>query len=551
MSRWRKVLAAVGLVVVMACALPSHAFASSTQQTSLLDDDQLIYVPTQHMLQTLTTLHTLGVDTVKVSLVWQLIAPNANSTKRPANFDATNPADYPPGAWSRWDTLVDVAHELGMNVYFLVIGPAPLWAVPAGNRNAGQGPAVGWMPNPRDYQNFVEAAGTRYSGTYDFSAQAPASSSGTSIIPGVTIPGTTATTASSPHTSPPPARVSQWGIWNEPNERSWMNPWYRKGPHHRQILLQPSDYRSLVDAGYNGLSASGHATDTILVGETANRGIMSPVPFMQALYCVRSNDRPLRGKAATAFACPTKGPTSSFVSQHPGLFKTGYAHHPYGFEAAPNRRDPSKGYVTLYNIPAFERTLNRIFSSYGSSRPGGVPLYLTEWGFKTNPPNPFIHTTLAQQAAWVNQGEYMMWRWPYVKAYTQFLLVDSPPKPHTKKGSALYWSTFQTGLEFQNGTAKPSFAAFQVPIWLPTAKHGSNRAVWGQFRPAVHTTTQYGLIDFQRRGSSTWKQLAAVQTDSAEGFVYTHVTIPGRGAVRLDWVSPSGSVSYSRTVPVS
>jgi hypothetical protein len=407
------------------------------------------------------------------------------------------------------------------------------------------------MPNPRDYQDFVEAAGRRYSGTYDFGAPATTGSGG-SLIPGVTVPGTATAASTSQASPPPPARVSQWGIWNEPNERSWMNPWYRKGPHHRQILLQPSDYRSLVDAGYNGLSASGHASDTILVGETANRGIMSPVPFMQALYCVGSNDRPLRGHAATAFACPTKGPASSFVSQHPGLFKTGYAHHPYGFEAAPNRRDPSKGYVTLYNIPAFERTLNRIFGSYRARLPGGVPLYLTEWGFKTNPPNPFIHTTLAQQAAWINQGEYMMWRWPYVKAYTQFLLVDSPPKPGTRKGSALYWSTFQTGLEFQNGTPKSSFAAFQVPIWLPNARHGRNRAVWGQFRPADHTTTQYGLIDFQAKGSSTWKQLGPpVQTTSSEGFVYTHVTIPRAGAVRLDWISPSGSVSYSRIVPVS
>src|SRR5690242_140436 len=116
MSRRRMVIAAVGLVVAMACALPSHALASSTEQTSLLDDDQLIYVPTQQMLSTLTTLHTLGVDTIKVSLVWQLIAPNANSTKRPPKFDATDPGAYPPGAWSRWDTLVDVAHELGMNV---------------------------------------------------------------------------------------------------------------------------------------------------------------------------------------------------------------------------------------------------------------------------------------------------------------------------------------------------------------------------------------------------------------------------------------------------
>jgi hypothetical protein len=436
-----------------------------------------------------------------------------------------------------------------MKVYFLVIGPAPLWAVPAGNRTSGQGPAVGWMPNPRDYQNFVEAAGRRYSGTYIDPAQAPAGSGG-SIIPGLSLPGATTAAAAATAATPIP-RVSQWGIWNEPNERSWMNPWYRPGPHHSKILLQPSDYRSLVDAGWNGLSASGHSGDTILVGETANRGIMSPVPFMQALYCVGSSDRPLRGNAATAFGCPTTGAPPGFVSQHPGLFNTGYAHHPYGFEAAPNRRDPSKGYITLYNIPSFERTLNRIFGVYGKSRSGGVPLYLTEWGFKTNPPNPFIHTTLAQQAAWINQGEYMMWRWPYVKAYTQFLLVDSPPKPHTKKGSALYWSTFQTGLEFQNGTPKPSFAAFQIPIWLPSQRHGRRVTVWGQLRPAAHNATQYGVIEFQRKGSSSWKELTEVQTSSPEGFVYNHVSIPSAGNVRLGWLDPDGSVFYSRVVPVS
>ena len=50
------VLAAVGLVVAMVCALPGHAPASTTEKASLLDDDQLIYVSTQHMVQTLETL---------------------------------------------------------------------------------------------------------------------------------------------------------------------------------------------------------------------------------------------------------------------------------------------------------------------------------------------------------------------------------------------------------------------------------------------------------------------------------------------------------------
>ena len=516
----------------------------------LLDDDQLIYGSSKHTVQTLQTLHALGVDVVKVSMVWQLVAPKANSAKRP-NFDATNPAAYPPGAWNRWDRLVETAGRLGMKVYFLVIGPAPVWAVPAQNRSS-QGPNLGWMPNPGDYRNFIEAVGRRYSGTY---VDPPAPTPGNSLpsLPGVTVPSTTvpgaSVTSSAPSTPATPIpRVNYWGIWNEPNERSWLVPWYRQAGHSR-ILIQAQEYRALVDAAWSGLEASSHGSDTIMIGETANRGIQSPIPFLRSLYCVGSNLRPLSGRAAANDGCPASG--SSFAAQHPGLFNAAYAHHPYGFEAPPNRPDPQRGYITLYNIPSLERTLNRVFTAYGRRPSGGVPLYLTEWGFKTNPPNPYVRTTPAQQAAWINQGEYMTWAMPYVHGLTQFLLVDSPPKPGAPKGSALYWSTFQTGLEFINGHRKPSFQAFMVPIWLPVQRHGPRVAVWGQLRPAAHNTTQYGVIEFEPRGSKSWKELTEVQTNSPEGFVYNHVSIPSAGNVRLGWLDPNGSVYYSQTVSVS
>ena len=530
MSLLQRGVAAVATVAALVCAfaviefaVSSPARASSTQVSMLLDDDQLIYVSTQHMVQTLETLHALGVDVVKVSMVWQLVAPDASSTQRPANFDATNPADYPPGAWSRWDTLVETAHALGMKVYFLVIGPAPVWAVPRQDRTT-QGPHVGWMPNPTDYEQFVQAVGTRYSGSYP-----------------------------DPATAQPIPRVDYWGIWNEPDERSWLTPWYQPLPHHRLKLLQPSEYRQLVAAAYSGLSATGHAGDTIMVGETANRGIWSPEPFIRALYCVGSNLRPLRGKAASSLNCPASGSRSQFVAQNPGLFKTSFAHHPYAFpyQEPPNRPYPYRSFVTLQNLPSFERMLNGIMAGYGVRRPGGVPLYLTEWGYKTNPPNPYVSTSPALQAAYLNEGEYMTWQEPYVKGLTQFLLVDSPPKPDERKGGVLYWSTFQTGLEYINGQPKPSFAAFQVPIWLPNPHHGRHVTVWGQLRPADHTTTQHGEIEFRPKRSRTWRELTAVQTDSREGYLVSHVSIPSAGLVRLDWLDPGGNVYYSRSVAVS
>jgi hypothetical protein len=526
MSRWQRTAAAALAVAVLVCAaavvefaLPTPAHASNTQISMLLDDEQLIYSGPQHMVSTLQTLHSLGVDVVKVSLVWQLIAPSQASNRRPS-FNAADPAAYPPQAWSRWDLLVETAHQLGMKVYFLMIGPSPHWAVPKANRH--QGPFLGWAPRPSEYRAFVDAAGRRYSGSF-------IDPDNHQVIP----------------------RVSYWGIWNEPNELSWLTPWYRKLSSRQNELTQPALYRGLVDAAWSGLRASGHSGDTIMVGETANRGLLDPERFVRALYCVGPNLQPLRGTPAATFGCPVSGARAAFAAAHPGLFRSAFAHHPYGFQTPPNRPAPAPTFVTLANLPSFERMLNRIFGAYGRRRAGGVPLYLTEWGYKTNPPNPYVPTSPTAQAAWINQGEYMTWREPYVHGVTQFLLVDSPPLPHARKNSALFWSTFQTGLEFVNGKPKPSFAAYQIPIWLPNTHHGSNLAVWGQLRVADHSSTQAGELQFETPGSSTWEPLASVSTNSPEGFISTHVTIPSAGTLRLTWTAPDGTVFASRWVSIS
>jgi hypothetical protein len=505
-------------VIVIEVALPSPAHASSTQASMLLDDQQLIYSGDAHMVSTLQKLHSLGVDVVKVSLVWQLIAPEQRSDRRPG-FNAGNPAAYPPGAWQRWDLLVETAHQLGMKVYFLLIGPSPRWAVPKANRH--QGPALGWAPRFSEYRAFVRAAGRRYSGSFV-----------------------------DPTNHQPIPRVSYWGIWNEPNEISWLTPWYRRVSAHQIQLTQPLFYRGLVDAAWSGLRASGHARDTVLVGETANRGLMDPERFARALYCVDASLRPLRGSAAFSLGCPTSGSRAAFARAHPGLFRA-YAHHPYGFQNPPNRPAPDPKFVTIQNLPSFERMLNRIFGQYGRRPGGGVPLYLTEWGYKTNPPNPYVPTSPAAQAAWINQGEYMTWREPYVRGLTQFLLVDSPPIPHTRKNSAAYWSSFQTGLEYIDGKPKPSFAAYQIPIWLPKSHHGSGVAVWGQLRPADHSSTQTGELQFEPAGSSNWQSLTSVSTNSSEGFLFTHVRIPSAGTLRLTWTALDGTLYSSRWVPIS
>ena len=56
-----------------------------------------------------------------------------------------------------------------------------------------------------------------------------------------------------------------------------------------------------------------------------------------------------------------------------------------------------------------------------------------------------------------------------------FLLYDSAPDPAYPRGSAGYWSTFQTGLLYHRGAAKPSLAAYRIPIFI-TARETMPRA---------------------------------------------------------------------------
>lgn len=491
-------------------------------QSAMMDDQQLVYYSPGRTLDELKQMKALGVDVVKVSLVWSVVAPDAGSRSEPKGFNAADPGAYSAVAFSHYDRIVTEAQQLGLKVYFMLTPPAPSWAIPSSNFNT-QSKRLGFAPSPNQFRQFAEAVGRRYSGTYQG-------------LP----------------------RVEDWGIWNEPNFPAWLSPLHRHIPGVGEELLEPSIYRGLVDAASSGFAASGHTRangDTILIGETSNSGVESPGLFVRDLFCVGSHLGPLVGTAAQKVGCPTSGSRAKFVASNPGLFAAGgFAHHPYSFNVAPNHRYPLSTWYTLYNMGSLERTLNGVWSAYGRSRGGGVPIYLTEFGYESNPPNPFVKNSTTQQATWLNEAEYMAWKDPYVRMINQFELVDSRPRTTEPRGSRAYWATFQTGLEFVGGKPKPALGAYRLPIWLPRARHGKSVTVWGQLRPADHASTQVGLVEYEPRGTSTWTATTGdtVVTTNGEGYFLAHVPIPSAGSVRLAWVDPAtNQVVYSRTVSVS
>jgi hypothetical protein len=521
-------------VIAAICALaialvaPGAAAASGSQEMILQDDQQLIYAPSAQVAQTLQTLHAMGVDRVRVSVVWALVAPKPNASRRP-KFNATKSAAYPPGAWFRYDFLDRVANQVGIKVYFQPTAPAPNWATTP--RKLPQGYRWSHDPNAKDYGQFVQAVATRYSGSY----VAPNfSGGGSSALP----------------------RVSYWGMWNEPNIGGWMTPQWNtiKG---KKVEASPAVDRPLVDAAWSALARTGHRHDTILIGETAAYGAdhkgygasMDPLTFVRAFYCVGPSYRPLRGTAATNVGCPKSGSRAAFVRKNPALFHaSGWAHHPYDFVNPPSfhRRDPNS--ATLSNISRIENALARARRAYHT--PSRVPLYVTEWGVQSREPSPYVKFSQAQQAEYINQGEYMAWKNPLIPSFAQFLLVDAGPNKQDKPSSKAYWATFQSGLLFYpSEQPKPAYYAFELPIWLPHPHHGPHVSVWAQIRPTNAPRT--GSLQFQAKGSSVWTNVANVSSSNPEGFITTSVALPSAGGLRLAWTGPGNTTLYSRIANVT
>jgi hypothetical protein len=360
--------------------------------------------------------------------------------------------------------------------------------------------------------------------------------------------------------SGPLPRVRYWSVWNEPNQPGWLAPQWRLQAGSK-VMLSPVLYRSYVDAAWAALNTTGHrsTTDTVLVGELAPEGgvrtpLEDPIPpldFLRALYCVDSSDHPLTGSAATALGCPAGGSAVAFAKAHPGLLDaTGFAHHPYSFFLAPNvpyTSPGTAGFVPLVSLSRLERELDRIFGAYGSSR--RIPIYLTEYGYETNPPNPFRGVSLARQAAYIDEAQYLAAQDPRVSSMSQFLLRDAPPNPAFPPGSIGYWSTFQTGLEFVDGTRKPSFAAYRIPIWIPS-QSGTSATVWGMLRPAPHGSNQHAEIQW-RGATGAYRAIATVTVGGPSETFTAHVTVPGAGRVRIAWMSPAGEALHSRAAAVS
>jgi len=512
------------------CALLGAAApaAASTTQLAMLESPNIQY---QDPAVQLALLRSLGVDILRVPVVWSSIAPDPSSRTAP-QFNAADPAAYPAANWSPYDRLLTEAAADGIAVDLMPTGGAPLWATASGappcTTVGGLVPVCfdsDFFPDPAAYGQFVEAVGTRYSGSY---------------VP----PGSTSALT----------RASFWEPWNEANWGPSLTPQY----YHSSVPVSARIYRGLLDAAWSGLQQTGHAGDTIIssglsqsgsapVGE---RGTSAPLTFLRALYCVGGSFRELRGAAAREAGCPmSRSGYRRFRADNPVLFRlSGVGIHPYPYGEPPTKAQyPNPNDVEFAELPQLITTIDRLQRAYGSR--ARMKIYNTEYGYLSG------YTSLQNEAKYLNWAEYLSWKNPRIASFDQFELVDAT------------W--FPSGLITSTGDPKPSFYAYQLPVWLPVTATRRGRAleVWGDARAAQFATadgygTQYVWIQFKRGGTEQYRNLERVRIANPRGYFEVRVRFPSSGAVRLAWEYPAsdpqwfdpldvGQPIYSRVTDVS
>jgi hypothetical protein len=532
--------------VLLACLLalvPAGPAAAAIDQESVLQDDPLIVYPSSvaELDRTFAVLNGLGVDRIRVSVFWNLVAPHPKSREKPAfeGRGASWPDSYPRGAWDRYDNIVLMARKYQIGLLFTVTGPGPNWAA----RRKQSAYSV-YRPKAKEFRAFVTAVGRRYSGTWTPEGGAPYQPPPSNPLIPILEPRAEA--AQQGGTGGPLPRVSYWSIWNEPNFPSWLSPQSRRTrlPGYRGNLLpaSPHIYRRLVDAGWAGLRESGHGSDLVLLGETAPRGgrpaintTVPPLRFLRELYCLDPDFRPFEGREARARACPaTPRKRRRFRRAHPALFgASGWAHHPYSLDHRPTWRHPSGNSIPLGSINLLIRSWDRAQFAWGDVGQGDI--WITEYGYQTAP-DPYVGIPLVRQALWSSWAEYIAYRNPRIASIAQFLLNDDAPDKQFAEDDFRYWRSWQSGLATATGARKPAYDEYPFPIHVSRTGPRTVR-VFGLPRPADDGAPLIARIQGIKPGGD-WVTLKEVTVRNVKGYVSTRVRPRGSSELRILWVDP-------------
>jgi hypothetical protein len=253
--------------------------------------------------------------------------------------------------------------------------------------------------------------------------------------------------------------VRRWLIWNEPNQRIFLRP---TSPRvYTETLLNPA-YATLHTLRRNVIVGGG------VTAPRGNVGGVSPVDW-------------IRGMAAA------------------GARLDAYASNPYPLN--PRNETPWSGgctscrTFTMAKLPNLLADVQRYFP--------GKRVWLTEYGYQTNPPDRFLGVSPALQARYLGEAALRAYLAPRVDMLINFLVRDEPDV-----------GRWQSGLLNIGGVAKPAYYAFSLPL-AQVSRRGSTTVLWGQVRPGSGRRT-YVL---EQLVFGRWRIVGGVGRTDSRGFL--------------------------------
>lgn len=494
---WLNLLAVLAVVFAAALAAAPTAIAGTGQVSVMQDDDRLIYGSDAVRDGSLDVMRTAGVDVIRITALWKVLAP----TRLRGTFDGANPRSYSPRIWNRFDRLIIGTYLRGMTPYVNVTWPGPTWAQ-GRTRNLRLRRRGSFRPNRFQFARFVEAVGRRYSGRYRDEDD------GNHILP----------------------RVQIWSIGNEPNQAGWLSPQWVRRPNGRWVAASPRLYRELYYTGRAALTRSGHDGDGIIFGELAplgrsDRGPTSPIRperFLHEMFCLDPGGNRYQGAAARIRGCSQ--------SRFKPVRATAFGYHPYSPEGPPESRPRHQGEFTMSNLKRLPLVLDRLAKRTGKLQEG-LYIWLTEYGYETNPPDQTFGVALHQQSQYLNTADFLAYRQSRVAAVSQLLLADANPLRRPGSRKACFRCTYQSGLLFANGTPKLAYFAYRMPIYVKRIS-STSLLVWGQARFKGNVGPHRVDIQFRPASGGGWQSLGSIQTNNGFGFFEKSVLVPADGFIR-------------------
>lgn len=251
--------------------------------------------------------------------------------------------------------------------------------------------------------------------------------------------------------------VGAWTIWNEPNQPRWLQP--TSAGVYVTRLLNPG--YTQIHAVIPEARVGGGMTSP-----RANAGV-SPVAWIREM-----------GEL--------------------GALLDAYAHHPY--PSQPKLESPWEGgceRCSTLSMAALERLLDEVRRSLGPKR-----IWLTEYGYQTDPPDAILGVSPEIQARYVASAARRVYLAPYVDMLINFMVRDDEET-----------AGWQSGLITERGLEKPSYTAFRLPL-EQVSRTEDRVTLWGQIRPRA------GLQPYRLRVYRTgrWSWLGEMRWTDARGF---------------------------------